>query len=229
MKILRTFGIIVISVLLLISALVFFAFQSSKPRDLGITYTQENQNRAYTKNGVISAPLPQANSIEQSIRYEGKKDVSFTMTNAEITALINNETWKYMPVSNVQIRINPDGTGEASGILHVDRILPYISLSHSTEEVQKAMADFHIGGTPAFYLKGKVAVADNQVTLNPDRIEIGRIAIPGSLVSQNLQATSDFAEKRIQAVPNLFVKSLTLSNGSVSFSGTMPEKEYKSE
>lgn len=109
---------------------------------MGVTYTDEDVKQSYLKNGVVAEALPKTENVNQSIRYEGKKEISFNLTQSEITALINNEKWQYMPVSNVQIKINSDGTGEASGvlhILHIDRILPFVSLTHSTEAVEKAM------------------------------------------------------------------------------------------
>lgn len=212
--------------------LAFFGFKyatSSKPRDLGITYTDEDVKQSYLKNGVIAETLPKTENVNQSIRYEGKKEISFSLTQNEITALINNEKWQYMPVSNVQIKINPDGTGEVSGVLHIDRILPFVSLTHSTEEVEEAMNKYGILNNTSFYLKGKVNVINNKVTLIPTKIEVGRITIPSNLVSENIGTAENFAERRIKAVPNLFVESLSLDDGKVNFKGTMPEKQFRSE
>lgn len=210
----------------------FFGFKyatSSKPRDLGVTYTVEDVKNSYVKNGVTAEALPKTENINKSIRYEGKKEISFSLTQSEITALINNEKWQYMPVSNVQIKINSDGTGEASGVLHIDRILPFVSLTHSTEEVEEAMNKYGILNNTAFYLKGKVSVVNNKVTLNPQKVEIGRITIPSNLVSENIGVAENFAERRIKAVPNLFVENLNLDGGKVNFKGTMPEKQFRSE
>lgn len=211
--------------------LAFFGFKyvtSAKPRDLGVTFTEEDVKQSYIKNGVIAESLPKAENINKSIRYEGKKEVSFNLTQSEITALINNEKWQYMPVSNVQIKINSDGTGEASGVLHIDRILPFVSLTHSTEEVEETMKNYGILNNTAFYLKGKVGVVNNKVTLNPQKVEIGRITIPSTFVSENIGTAENFAERRIKAVDNLFVESLNLDGGKVNFKGTMPEKQFMS-
>jgi hypothetical protein len=128
-------GFLIAGVLLSVSILGYLGFVpgvsalfgSDKPRNLGITYTEADRGKAYEKNGVIAAALPKTKNIADSIRYEGKKEVSFTMTNAEITALINSSKWEYMPISELQINIHTDGVAEASGILHIDKIVPYIS------------------------------------------------------------------------------------------------------
>lgn len=220
---------IFISVILFVAFFGFKYVTSSKPRDLGIIYTEEDIKQSYAKNGVVAEALPKTENINQSIHYEGKKEVSFSLTQNEITALINNEKWQYMPVSNVQIKINSDGTGEASGVLHIDRILPFVSLTHSTEDVEEAMNKYGILNTSAFYLKGKVSVVNNKVTLEPKKIEIGRITIPSNLVSENIGVAENFAERRIKAVQNLFVENLNLDSGKVNFKGTMPEKELRAE
>ena len=199
---------------------------SNKPRDLGVTFTEADRRVAYDNNGVDSVALTSASSVSDSIRYEGQKDVTTTFSSAEISALINSVTWKYMPVSRVQIKINPDGIGEASGILHLDKLLPYISLTASIDQVKAALDKYHISANPAFYLKGGVTIINNQVTFNPQIIEVGRMTIPQSLVTPNIPAATSFAESRIKSVPNLNIKSLTLTSGKINFSATVPAKEY---
>lgn len=199
-------------------------FGANKPRDLGIKYTEADRLSAYTKNGVEGLPLISSDSA--AIKYEGKKDLNVSFTQEELTALNNSVTWKYYPVSNLQIKFNPDGTGEASGILHIKKILPYISLTHSTKEVEEAMGKYNISFDTPFYLKGSIKIVDNKVSFIGQQIQVGRITIPANLVADNIPALEDFAEKRITAVPNLSIKSFNLDGGKANFSGTVPEKEF---
>lgn len=201
---------------------------SGSPRNLGITYTEQDKTEAYAKNGVTVQTLAPVSDIKQSLRFEGKKDVKFSFNSSQITALNDSNNWQYSPVSHLQIKINPDNTGEVSGILHVNLLLPFISLTHSTAEVEKAMQKYNISANPPFYLKGTGSVINNKVTLNPTELQIGRITVPSSLVSPNLPVIEKFAQDRINAVPNLYVRSLNIQNGTVNFDGTMPEKEIKS-
>ncbi|MFA6005647.1 MAG: hypothetical protein WC775_04150 [Patescibacteria group bacterium] len=236
-KILR--GLLVVVVLLVICFVLVLGllgfipgissvFGSNKPRNLGVTFTERDHDNAYKKNGVAAFPILASSDITDSIRYEGEKEIIFSMNSAEITALINNNDWKYMPISHVQIRVDNDN-GEVSGILHIDKILPFISLTHSTDQVKTAMKKYHIAGNPPFYVKGKVLVTNNQVTLKPEKVEIGRLTIPAFLIDQNISALTDFIERRIANVPNLLIRSLRLYNNSVNFNGTVPEKEFKAE
>ena len=203
-------------------------FLEVEPKDLGVKYTDTDRTQSYLKNGVMAINMAKTDSISQSVRYEGKKEVSFSLTQEEITALINSNTWQYQPVGSVQIKINSDGVGEASGVLFVDRILPFVSLTHSTGEIEGVMGKFGIANKTTFYLKGGVEVKNNKVKFSSQGVEIGRIKVPDSYVSQNLSTIESFVESRINAVPGLFVEELNLNSGKVNFKGTMPEKEYKS-
>jgi hypothetical protein len=201
-------------------------FGSNKPRDLGIKYTEADRLNAYTKNAVESLSLPTTASAAASIKYEGKKNLNVSFTQEELTALNNSVTWKYYPISNLQIKISPNGIGEVSGLLHIKKILPYISLTHSTKEVEEVMSKYSISFDTPFYLKGSVKVVDNQVSLVGQQVQIGRLTIPQNLVTENIPALEDFAEKRITTVPNLSIKSFNLDGGKANFIGTVPEKEF---
>ncbi len=222
------FGLLVVIIVGVLVTGWYLVGGMTSPRDLGITYTKQDKASAYLKNGVVATTLPAVNDITKSVRYEGKKEVKFTMSSSEITAIVNGNNWQYSPISKVQIKIYPDGSGEASGILHVDKILPFVSLTHSTAEVKEAMEKYHISANPPFYLKGRVSITNNQVSMVPSEVQIGRISVPSSLVSSNLSTANGFAEERIRAVPNLYIRTLKLDQNGVSFDGTMPEKEIKS-
>jgi hypothetical protein len=160
------------------------------------------------------------------MKYEGKKDIKTSFTSAEITALNNSVTWVNYPVSNVQIKINPDGTGEASGVLDIKKILSWVSFTHPVAEIEAKVNEYKIGFTPSFYLKGGVNVVNNKVTLTPQTIEVGRLVIPQNIVSQNIRPVQNFIEDRINYVPNFYVRSLNLDGGKVNFDATVPEKQY---
>lgn len=218
--------IILLLIIIIVGPILIIAyFSSGGPRDLGVKFTEADAQAAYEKNGVQSIALANSAGVKDSLQYQGQKEVNTSFSNAQITGMINSVKWVYKPVTNVQIKINPDGTGEASGILHIDKVLPFISLSHSTDEVEAAIKKYNFGYNPPFYLKGKVSVTNNKVTLNPEKIEIGRITVPQNLISANLAAATTFAQDQLAVVPNLKIRSLTLDGGKVNLDATMPEIE----
>jgi hypothetical protein len=198
---------------------------SGTPRDLGVKYTEADKATAYANNGVESAVITPSQDNPSGIKYEGQKDIKTSFSSAEITALNNSVKWVNYPISNLQIKINPDGTGEASGTLDVRKILSWISFTHSVSEIESKVEQYHIGLNPPFYLKGKVSVVNNQVTLVPQTVEVGKITLPSNIVSENIAPVERFVEDRINAVPNLQIRSFNLDGGKANFDATVPEKE----
>jgi len=220
--------IIVVLIILLVSIpfIAYKYFLSSGPRDLGVTFTDSDRQLAYTNNGVESVAITPSADNTKGIKYEGQKEVKTSFTSAEITALNNSVKWVNYPVSKVQIKINPDGTGEASGVLDVRKILSWISFTHSVKEVEAKVSEYKIGFSPSFYLKGGVAVADNKVSLRPQVIEVGRITIPQNIVAENIGIVEKFVNDRLNSIPNLKIKSLNLDGSKVNLDAIYPQKEY---
>lgn len=215
-----------VALIIIVPILIFQYFLNSGPRDLGVKYTDADRNTAYANNGVESVAITPSQDDPTGIKYEGKKEIKTSFTSAEITALNNSVKWVNYPVSNVQIKINTDGTGEASGVLDVKKILNWVSFTHPIAEIESKVNEYKIDFNPSFYLKGKVAVVNNKVSLTPQAIEVGRITIPQNIVSENVNNVEKFIETRINYVPNFYVKSLNLDGGKVNLDATVPEKQY---
>ncbi|MBI2464765.1 hypothetical protein HYV64_01365 [Candidatus Shapirobacteria bacterium] len=212
-------------VLLLLPLSAYLFIFASPPRDLGVRYSESDRISAYTNNGVESEAISPTAKNKSGISYEGKKETKTSFTSQEITALNNSVKWINYPISNLQIKINQDGTGEVSGSLDIRKILTWVSFTHPIEEIESKIKQYNIGFTPAIYLKGGVKVINNKVSLTPQTIEVGRITIPKNIVSENIPAVEKFVQERILSVPNLSIRSLNLDGGKVNFDATVPEKE----
>ena len=225
----KTFLKIILVLIVLSVSIPFIAYKyflSSGPRDLGVTFTDQDRQLAYVNNGVESVAITPSADNAGGIIYEGQKEVKTAFTSAEITALNNSVKWVNYPVSKVQIKINPDGTGEASGVLDVRKILSWVSFTHSVKEIETKVNEYKIGFTPSFYLKGAVTVTDNKVSLTPQVIEVGRIVLPQNIVAENIGSVEKFVGDRLNAIPNLKIKSLNLDGGKVNLDAIYPQKEY---
>lgn len=219
----------IIVFLVLVLGVGFFGFKyltSGSPRDLGVKYTEADRATAYANNGVASAAITSSQDNPSGIKYEGQKEIKTSFTSAEISALNNSVSWVNYPISNIQIKINPDGTGEASGTLDVRKILSWVSFTHSVGEIESKVEEYHIGFNPPFYMKGKVSVINNKVSLVPQTIQVGKIIISQNIVSENISPIENFVEDRLNAIPNLQIRSLNLDGGKVNLDATYPEKEY---
>ncbi|NCO11897.1 MAG: hypothetical protein COZ34_02005 [Candidatus Pacebacteria bacterium CG_4_10_14_3_um_filter_34_15] len=130
-----------------------------------------------------------------------------------------------MPIRDVQVRINDDGTGEASGILEVSTaIMMAKQLNYSDSDIEKGKSYVqYVADDLPFYIKGVTSVSNNKVSMNPSEIVIGRITLPESLVSPVAKASADIIERRINQIPGLNVKELTLEKGAVHIVADMPD------
>jgi hypothetical protein len=224
-------GFLLALILVVVAVPLFFYkyFLSGSPRDLGVKYTQADYTQTHEKIGTEVVVATSPVSIKDSLQFSGKKESKISINSSEVTAYLNADKYVYTPLSKVQIKINADGTGEASGILNIKNFITFVSLTTPTEDVQKAIDKFKISANPPFYAKGTLVVTNNQVQFNISELEVGRIPVPQNYVSENQGALNDFATKRLNSIPNLQVRSLTLTDGKVNLDATVPEKVIKQE
>lgn len=203
-------------------------FGSDKPKDLGVKYSkaQYADYVAKAKTEVISTRenlLP-----ENSITYTGKTDVKQSFTQEEISSRLNYAVWKYMPVKNVQLKINVDGSVEFSAIVAYDRLNGFIERvgagQYSKADVDKGLGYLKLMGRDfPIYAKFKASMNNNQLTENTDVIEVGRFSIPlKSLDADNVIIS--VSQGIMSKVPNFYAKSVNFENGKMNFDGTVPEK-----
>jgi hypothetical protein len=195
-------------------------FGSSTPKDLGVKYTAQDYANAHAKMGSVMQDTT-ATSIKDSIKYSGSKPVTASFTSEELTATANSGKWKYRPVKDVQVKVSKDGTVEVSGIIIKNRIDKVAEVYGYTAEDIKKGEDIigFVPGNPTFYAKGKATVINNQVSLNIEEMQIGKIDAK-NLISEG-QAQS-IVDSGIAQVPGLNVKSLTFEDGKMNFDGTVP-------
>lgn len=151
---------------------------TSKPRDLGIRFTEKDRVEAHAKSGVEYGTLPTSTSDEQSIQRFGKHDVDTSWTSAQASALMNNRPWKYFPYQNVQVKFNADGSAEVSGGLN-KAVVPGYAAAIGIPKVAVEFAMKLLPPNPIFYLKMKASLKDNKVDLfEPQAFELNRIPMP---------------------------------------------------
>lgn len=240
-KVLLIIGIIV-AVLIIAAVLLlgYFGFIPSiaklmgtdKPRDLGITYTEEDLKSATKKTKAEVKVLKKSTAPEKSLKTAGSERAEFEITSAEFTALTNNyaNNWGYYPAQNMQIKINEDGTGECSGLVQVDKIIGFIQATgnkYSEEDIQKALDYLRLSREDSmpFYFKISGRAADNQIKeITPEKLEIGRFPIPSSILDRALPEIISFGNSQIENFAGLNVEDASIEDGKVSFKGEIPSE-----
>src|SRR5450759_3149113 len=204
---------------------------SDKPRDLGIRYTEADLNSIISKNGVQRIVLESAPNIKSSFVLEGSQALDNVFTDKELTARLGQESdWLFNPFTTVQIKIRENGIVEASGVVRVDRLKGYAEAtgvsSKEIEVMSKGMDKYKVPriSFPA-YIKGNLSIEDNRVNIDLSALYMGKIPVANELYGQATRAFEDFVYKRLTSggYGSLYVKSLSFSNGKMSFYGNIPK------
>ncbi|NCN45476.1 MAG: hypothetical protein COU63_02875 [Candidatus Pacebacteria bacterium CG10_big_fil_rev_8_21_14_0_10_36_11] len=219
--------VLIIGFLSYIGVVPFISPLITKPKDLGIkadpALVAAFDIAHEMKNELPDGKIP----ADREPEYEGSKKLDIKVSSAEITSIL--AYWKNQysksPIRDVQVRINDDGTGEVSGILELSTaIMLAKQLDYSDEDIEKGKSYVkYVAGDLPFYMTGVANVKNNQVTLSPTTVEIGRVALPESLVAPVSSAVADVIERRMSKVTNLDVQELTLEPGGVHLVGTIPD------
>ncbi|MCA9392406.1 hypothetical protein KC614_04390 [candidate division WWE3 bacterium] len=249
-KLALVFGVIV---LLFVGSgvYVYAAFNSSTPRDLGITYTEQDLTSGRAK-GKIKYEVADANTpASQSLQLLGKNKVDTSFTSAEMTAIMNNKPGTYYPYKNVQVKFNADGSCEISGQIDKSRLSTYFATFDGPQEaldiIMKVLPD-----DPVFYGKARASLVDNKIAIaEPQKLEIGRIGIPlGPLLSWNnpfdtkafamdissiiselsqysnkKQILIDYTNQKLGEIQGFYAEDAHFEDNALLFKGTLPARE----
>lgn len=157
----------------------------------------------------------------------GKIKLNIDLSSQEITSVF--AVWgmrnKYFPLYNVQVRFNPDGTGEASGMLKISSGITFAkSLGYTNSEIDKGKAYIkYISGDLPFYVKGAGGMTDNILSVNPSVIQIGRVTVPESIARPLAGLVEDMIERRIAQIGGADIKDANFKTGKFHLDGTVPE------
>lgn len=229
-KVLKFFlGLLLMVILMALGALWYFGAVPglSKPMDLGAKndpklfadFNKAHGMKDQTPGGVVPAG--------RMAEFSGQTELDVNLSSDEITSIL--AAWRKrspsLPVKDVQVRFNSDGTGEISGVLEIKtavNIAKQLGYNDSDIEEGKKYVQY-VPGDVIFYAKGTGGMTDNKMFLNPETFKVGRITVPQSITSKVVPVVNNMIEKRINQVGTIHVKSIDFSKGSLHFSGTVPD------
>jgi hypothetical protein len=157
----------------------------------------------------------------------GKVDLNVDLSGTEITSIFS--AWetrdKYFPLRNVQIRFNPDGTGEASGFLKIATAISLAkNLGYSDADIEKGKQYVqYIAGDLPFYVKGTGGMTNNALSINPATFQIGRVTVPESITKPVADAVGDMIQRRLNQIGGANIQDASFKSGSFHLTGSVPE------
>ena len=203
-------------------------FGSDKAVDLGVDYTQSDYQSARAKGDIDRVDLPEGTSPANSLHFSGQHPASFSLSNAEATALVNEKSWLYFPIRDAQIRFNADGTAEFSGILMMDKLKDFTAaLGVTNDEYNTALEWVKrvtvLQSNLPFYIKGSGSVTNGVIAFQTDEIILGRVNIPVDQINENKSQAISMVESLFARIPGFSVRNFSISGGQMHFDGTLPD------
>jgi len=195
--------------------------------DLGIENNPQLSLDLRNKVGIqFNIPEDQL-PTDKDVVYEGQIDIEQSLSSEQLTSILNTVSTQQtsMPFSNVQIRINEDGTAEASFNLNVETTVNEAKkLGYSEEDIEKGKKYLGVlGDTVYVYTKLSMEMMDNELSVNPYVFRIQNFNVPTNITKMVAEVGSNAIEDRLSKVPNLDIKSLKQEGNKLNFSGTIPQ------
>ncbi len=174
---------------------------TSKPRDLGVKYSDADYNSLLEKLPGMTVEGMEDICIGCPHKVSGSVPAEAEVSQEEFSALLNKGNKKSGIVKDIQVRFNSDGTVEASG---------------------KAL-DSRLSGP--IYAKAKPVVCGPRcLTFEMDSAEAGRLGVSGEQLEIARGALDEVSQGFFDRNPGLTIESLSIEGGKMNFKGTVPEK-----
>jgi hypothetical protein len=201
--------------------------------DLGVGYNPQYSIDLREKTGVQFNIAEEDWPIQKEVVYEGTLDIDESLTSQQVTSILNivKDELSSIPFSNVQIRINEDGTSEASFDLDIDTTVNEAKkLGYSDEDIEKGKKYLGVLGDSVYvYAKISFDIQDDQLSVTPYAFRIQNFNVPTAITEMVAETGSDAIEDRLSQVPNLYIESLKQVGDRLNFKGTIPQSVSAAE
>jgi hypothetical protein len=204
---------------------------STSQRNLGVSFTKQNlvsfeQNVPLDFEDSSLAPVNPLNTSEKQLLTQPVTVQGATLSQDEVTAMLDSYHWTWMPVNNTQVRFT-DGTVELSGLLNTDHLNAfeqYIANGQSLNPNVKRLIDWsrHFRNNAPIYVKAQIEATNDILAFKLEQVQIGRFDIPIDLIGPHL---GEGVYTNI-TVTNLNVQAAYFTDQTLHFSGTYPSVIY---
>lgn len=241
-RLLKWVGLPLIAIIVIITLVAgWFGFMpgvsrlmgATKPRDLGVRYTEADYNSYKSKTGgkYLDFAVAPANPNKPSKKqvFADPKKLETTLSSQELTAAINMVNWQWMPITNAQVKVIEGGV-EISGNLNTDHIIEFANfiggVGVSSDDVAEARTWLNrfMKNAPV-YIKASGDITNGKINMNISKAQIGRFNIPLGLAGDVLtDGTKNIQNNGLSQ--KYYANSVVLRNGSLQFNGVAPTTIY---
>ena len=186
---------------------------TNKPRDLGAELSTDN---AYDGLSALGHPTTTDELRAIIANPASFTKVKATLTDDQVSSLISTTD---LPVKLVQIRFGEGDTVELSGVLDVRGMTEsFSSMDSSDGTVDTVMEYASKVDWMIFYVSGGLSIKNNQVDLDIDKLQLGRISLPENVKEQldeNMGQLEDFISDTLTE-QGYDIRELSISDGKVN-------------
>lgn len=158
--------------------------------------------------------------------FEGGIEIEHTFTQEEINSWIAawENDWADLPFMNSEIRINPDGTVEATSSISVAAAESFArTLGYSDAEIAKAKEYLSVIPDPLpLYAKGTASIEQNSSSFDVQEFKVGSVTVPSSITALVGPLLENVVDRARLLSNDTSINYARVTSEGVSFSGTVP-------
>lgn len=220
--------IIILGIIVLTLGFVFPGLLWTK--NLGIKYTKADYNSMMKKLALIKDVSPITGSKDDyEYTYGDLVEIKEEFTSEELTAFFNENRPSYYAIKNLQVRVNKNGTLEATGNVNVDYVLDeLLDGKYTRADISENLPT--LGWLPNnvnLYIKVGGSVTNNTSNVNVSSLSVQGITIPDNMITSSetkstlTNSVNDSLAKHKGKTGTTFEK-IEMENGKISLAGKIP-------
>ncbi|MDQ5952174.1 MAG: hypothetical protein QG626_301 [Patescibacteria group bacterium] len=175
------------------------------PRDLGVTFTEEDYTNAHTKLFGSDNPL----------------EVSDSFTDAEMSALLNSCTGGACLLRDVQVRTDSNDRVAISGSIQKDKISEAM-LANGVDPALNSLL-LYLPAEAPFYAEVEVQGQDDVLVLELMTAQLSGFGMPAEILREINAELSQSLNEYLAALPGTQITNIHVQNGSIQLNADLSE------
>ena len=194
-------AVFVILVLLAVIGVALLVGQASKPKDVGVAYSDSDFDSALAKMGISWPELPEGADPEAYERvYTGSKPFDVVLSEAEISALMSfRHNASYWPIKSMQVDLTGGGSARVSAVVT------------------------YSGRDWAVSASGGGSLSGSTLSVDIASAEVSGIDVPAEYLPLGERFLEDVVNSRLARIPGLSIGSVEIGEDGAHVVGTVWE------
>jgi hypothetical protein len=176
---------------------------TNKPRDLGVKADPAVFDAVLARENVKLNGDVSDYHLGSNIRWANAVPMDVTMTNEELSSMMQATNNEKGPLKNVQLKMGDNNLVEMSAMID--------------------LTEYGYAGNVPVYTKGTLKKGTgNRVAIDIKEGASGLMPIPESLLDQGEDGLEDAVNSQLSQMPGLRIETLDISEGRLRFNGAFP-------